>query len=367
MRFSTSRLLGGSLAIAALAAGAFASVTAAPSRLPANPVRVSVQSLGQDRVEVVLTNTSRKTLRIPKWQLPSAAADSNLFRISREGEKVRFHGRMIKRAAPTMAEFAVLRPGQAHRSVVELGRMYDLSKPGLYTVTYATALQYASLSGGLHLRAGNGAPLVAQAAPIRISLDRAVAAGNRIKPVLPANPTLSDVVGISTVSCSSTQISQLNQAVLSARSYSENSKGYLNGGATGARYTSWFGAYTSDRYATVKQHFGAKDRIDDALDQTGGQVTINCGCNEGYFAYVYKNQPYQIWVCNAFWSAPLIGTDSKAGTLIHEMSHFTVVADTDDHAYGQTAARNLANTNPTNAVDNADNHEYFAENTPFQN
>jgi peptidyl-Lys metalloendopeptidase len=364
MRFSTSRLLGGSLAVAALAAGTFASVTAAPARLPANPVRVSVQALGQDRVEVLLTNTSRKTLRIPKWQLPSAAADSNLFRISREGEEVRFHGRMIKRAAPTMAEFAVLRPGQVHRSVVELGRMYDLSKPGLYTVTYATALQYASLSGGMHLRAGNGAPLVAQAAPIRISLDRAIAAGNRVKPVLPANPTLSDVLGISTVSCSANQISQINQAVLSARSYSENAKGYLNGGATGARYTTWFGAYASSRYDNAKQHFV---NIDNAMDQTGGQVTINCGCNEGYFAYVYKNQPYQIWVCNAFWSAPLIGTDSKAGTLIHEMSHFTVVADTDDHAYGHTAAKNLANTNPTNAVDNADNHEYFAENTPFQN
>ena len=60
----------------------------------------------------------------------------------------------------------------------------------------------------------------------------------------------------------------------------------------------------------------------------------------------------------------MTGTDSKAGTLIHEMSHFTVVAGTDDHAYGQTAARNLAKSNPKLAVDNADSHEYFAENTP---
>lgn len=364
MTSSSRRLLGGGLAVAALAAGTLASVTASPPRLPANPVRVSVQALGQDRVEVLVTNTSRKTLRIPKWQLPSAAADSNLFRISHDGEEVRFHGRMIKRTTPTVADFAVLRPGQTHRSVVELGRLYDLSKPGLYTVTYATSMQYASLSGGMHLRAGNGAPLMAQAAPIRISLTRA-AAGSRIKPVLPANPTLSDVLGISTVGCSSTQISQINQAVLSARTYSERAKGYLNGGATGARYTSWFGAYTAGRYETVKQHFV---NIDNAMDQTGGQVTINCGCNQaGVFAYVYSNQPYQIWVCNAFWSAPLVGTDSRAGTLIHEMSHFTVVAGTDDHVYGQSGARNLANTNPTNAVDNADNHEYFAENTPFEN
>ena len=70
----------------------------------------------------------------------------------------------------------------------------------------------------------------------------------------------------------------------------------------------------------------------------------------------------------------MTGTDSKAGTLIHEMSHFDIVANTDDHVYGQAAAHNLALTNPNQTsgndflsprVDgNADSHEYFAENTP---
>ena len=49
------------------------------------------------------------------------------------------------------------------------------------------------------------------------------------------------------------------------------------------------------------------------------------------------------------------------------MSHFDVVASTSDWVYGQSAAKNLAATNPTNALDNADNHEYFAENNPAQN
>ena len=60
------------------------------------------------------------------------------------------------------------------------------------------------------------------------------------------------------------------------------------------------------------------------------------------------------------------GTDSRAGTLIHELSHFTVVAGTSDFAYGQSAASRLARTSPSRAVRNADNHEYFAENTPAQ-
>ena len=94
-------------------------------------------------------------------------------------------------------------------------------------------------------------------------------------------------------------------------------------------------------------------------------VTFDCGCKKkNVYAYVYANQPYTIYLCGVFWSAPMTGTDSKAGTLIHEMSHFNVVASTDDWAYGQTAAKNLASTDPVKAIDNADSHEYFAENNP---
>jgi peptidyl-Lys metalloendopeptidase len=82
---------------------------------------------------------------------------------------------------------------------------------------------------------------------------------------------------------------------------------------------------------------------------------------------VYPTQPYKIYVCKAFWSAPLTGTDSKGGTLLHEMSHFDVVAGTDDNVYGQAGAANLAITNPDAAVQNADSHEYFGENTPALN
>lgn len=374
MSLKSTRLAGSVLAISALAAGVFAVALARPTlkhRPQANPLRVSVLSLGADKVEVTVTNTSSRTLRIPKWQLPTDVQRSNLFRITRDGVEVGFEGAMIKRGVPTAEDFAILRAGRSYRSVVELGAAYDLSKAGHYTVTYAAPLQYASLSGGIRLQQRNGLPMMAQGAPIRIVLNQGMPDqratfpnGRRISPVLPANPELSDVIGISTVACSASQIATVGNAVLSARAYSERAKGYLNAGSTGARYTTWFGAYTSSRYATAQQHFVA---IDNALDQTGGQVTINCGCNDNYYAYVIKNQPYQIFVCNAFWSAPLIGTDSKAGTLIHEMSHFTVVADTDDHAYGQGLAQSLAISNPTLAIDNADSHEYFAENTPAQN
>ncbi len=44
------------------------------------------------------------------------------------------------------------------------------------------------------------------------------------------------------------------------------------------------------------------------------------------------------------------------------MSHFDVVAGTDDVVYGQTGAMALAISDPDAAITNADSHEYFAEN-----
>jgi len=94
-------------------------------------------------------------------------------------------------------------------------------------------------------------------------------------------------------------------------------------------------------------------------------ISYNCDCNDsGVFAYVFPNRPYNIWLCPAFRSANIDGTDSRAGTIIHELSHFQILADTDDHQYGQSATQQLARTNPALAIDNADSHEYFAENTP---
>jgi len=73
-----------------------------------------------------------------------------------------------------------------------------------------------------------------------------------------------------------------------------------------------------------------------------------------------------VYLCGAFWTAPDTGTDSRAGTLIHESSHFTAHGGTDDWVYGQAACKDLAIHNPSRAIDNADSHEYFAENHPHQ-
>jgi peptidyl-Lys metalloendopeptidase len=98
---------------------------------------------------------------------------------------------------------------------------------------------------------------------------------------------------------------------------------------------------------------------------TGQAYTFHCDCTKvDVFAYVHADQPYDVFLCGSFWNASLSGLDSQSGTLLHETSHFSVVAGTEDHVYGETEAQKLARTNPDEALTNADNFEYFAESLP---
>ncbi len=312
------------------------------------------------QVSVTVRNSGERVARVPKWELPLGELDASLFEVQRDGRAVDYVGRLVKRAAPRAEDLVTLQPGEARHAQIDLGNAYDLSRSGNYTIKLNASLQYAAFADGARMQRADSQPQTLSSAPLTLWLD---GRGRAVRNELMAGPQ-AVVNGINYASCSSSQISTIGSAVNSARTYAQNAKTYLNGGGTGARYTSWFGAYDASRYSTASSNFV---NIDAAIDQNNGQITINCGCSDSYYAYVYPNQPYQIYVCNAFWSAPLTGTDSKAGTLIHEMSHFSVVAGTSDYAYGKSAARSLATSNPARAVKNADNHEYFAENSPAQN
>lgn len=318
-------------------------------------------------VEFKITNNSAETLRVPYWQLPGASGESKLFQVYRNGKAATYLGALVKRPAPTEADLVTFQPYETKIVSVDLAKNYDLGQTGEYSVTFGSMLDGARTAQGRKLTDANGRMARLQSAPLKLWVDADSAlrnlkagASNKGKPG-GGGGTVSE--GFTFVGCSSTQISNASAGVVLARSYTENAKGYLAGNNQGPRYTTWMGAYTSSRYNTVSGNFV---KIDAAMDKADGTVKINCGCSQNYYAYVYANRPYEIFVCRAFWTAPTGGTDSKAGTLVHEMSHFDVVAGTDDVVYGQTGAKNLAISDPAKAVTNADSHEYFAENTPYQ-
>ncbi|MDN4057363.1 M35 family metallo-endopeptidase [Massilia sp. YIM B02769] len=305
-------------------------------------------------VTVTLTNTGSTPQRLLKWRTPFVPPEHALFHITRDGQPVRYLGRHVKRAAPLDADYIVLAPGEARSARVELSSLYEMGITGAYSVRYLTshAAPSAKLGAGTQLVVGDLA-----SNPAAIWIEGRLPRGAAL-PQLSATPAAG--AGLTFSSCSNAQQTSIANAFAAGTAMAADGLDYLTSRKQqGQRYVNWFGPHEATRVATVTSNFTA---IKDAFETR--PVKVDCGCNEPYFAYVYPAQPYNIYVCRAFWTAPLTGTDSMGGTLLHEMSHFNVVAGTDDHVYGQSGAADLARTSPERAINNADSHEYFGENNP---
>ena len=301
-------------------------------------------------VTVTVSNPHRHTVRVLKWFTAAEGVEEPLFAVTRNGEPVAYIGAHYKRPAVTGRDYISLKAGESINHTVNLADSYDLSQSGQYEVFYAVASfqLFDERANAFKFRDS----LTSQ--KIRLQVEGRAPKGKPTQP--PPPPPGGNSYNACTVDQQSLLVSARNQAKV----YADESRDYLNRNSSGTpRYLEWFGAYTAARYDTVEGNFMA---IADAMTNAG--ITFDCKCKQKYYAYVYPSQPYNIYLCQAFWSAPLSGTDSKAGTLIHEMSHFNVVAGTDDVVYGQAGARTLADENPDAAITNADSHEYFAENTP---
>ncbi|WP_425623796.1 M35 family metallo-endopeptidase [Agrobacterium radiobacter] len=126
---------------------------------------------------------------------------------------------------------------------------------------------------------------------------------------------------------------------------------------TSPLYETWFGEVNPTRLARVQSTIGG---VRDLL-QKKETFTVECvpqRCGNGTFALTAHKKDY-IGLCAAFFKAPLTGEDSRSGTLLHELTH--VVAGTQDYTYGRTNAQKRAAGNPNEAVNNADNYEFFME------
>jgi peptidyl-Lys metalloendopeptidase len=321
------------------------------------PVRDKFARSDEVLVRVTLRNGSATPQFLLKWHTPVAGVQAPLFEVLRDGQPVRYLGIKAKRPAPGPDDYLRLEPGASLTSTVELSALYEMNVTGPYQLRYRTASSGLFAASGMQPRPGALA-----SSPVAIWIDARLPRGARA----PARQTVAGPGGLEFSKCSNAQQEQLAAAVDAGKAMTVDAHNYLAAGSGsgqyGARYGTWFGARDAGRAATVNTSFAA---IRDAFETR--PLKIDCGCNENYFAYVYPAQPYAIYVCKAFWSAPLTGTDSRGGTLLHELSHFDVVAATDDHVYGQQGAAELARSDPARAVNNADSHEYFGENTPAQN
>jgi peptidyl-Lys metalloendopeptidase len=323
-------------------------------------------------IDFTLTNPTNEKVQVLVWRTPFAkeGVTENIFDVAagRTGaaagggrSQVGYIGPIIKRRPPGPEDFITLGPGESRTASVNLADYYAIYQQGDYSVTYRAAP--ANL------------PPIAGDAPLASPLRKIVAPSNAVTfsvteartPAPKLAPALAAGSGPSFDQCTATQENDLKLAIPEARKIAAAALQILKSTPSdqrphAARYKMWFGAHNSERYATVTSHY---EQIEGAYRTK--HIVIACKgskCSNDTYAYVFPTEPYKIYVCGAFWAANISGTDSRAGTLVHEMSHFDIVAGTDDVVYGQPGAKQLATRDPDSALANADTHEYFAENEP---
>lgn len=327
-----------------------------------------------------ITNLTDKTLHILKWNTPLEGLMSPCLDVKQGNKKIEYDGVMIKRGAPQAEDFYTLKPHESVSNKVDITKAYGISKPGEVKINFNPDkfVYYADepLSKAVSMSAEGFQKQKKTSFSLNIkptSFQVKKGTGKRLtlgeiyrqaeqkkKQVLPkkAKGTMM-MAGTAVTLLPCLLVGGTTARKTIARNAHANgyalAKAALAGLVKDAKYKQWFGTYTKTRFNRVKKNY--QTVISKMETNTFTYNLTSQGCGSGVFAYTYKGT-FTIWFCDAFWSAADTGTDSRAGTVVHEHTHAT--AGTDDIQYGQPGCMQLAISTPSNAVKNADSHEYYA-------
>jgi peptidyl-Lys metalloendopeptidase len=293
-----------------------------------------------------ITNTTDGELAFVRYNTPLGGFENDLFTVYRDGNQLPYIGKMALRLGPTTEDWVVLEAGETVESIINLAEAYDMRAGGNYVIRFNFPINSRipdEREGAIGERRGEPIQEI-ESNEVDIQVD-----GPLTVPEL-AKPEIRELAYSGCTSSQQTSIStaRSNGSSLAAKAYNQMAAA----GSTNTLYKTWFGAYTSTRYSTVR---GKYNKIYTAFQRTWNYTCTTC--QSGVIAYVYPSNPYNVWICAYFHQ---FSAKQKGSFLLHEASHWTVVAATQDYGYGESFCKNLAKTNPTNAIKNADSYRYFS-------
>jgi len=332
-------------------------------------IRLSIKPLqqlfgGSQDVAVLLniTNIGNDLMGLLDVFKPFKEIMDPIFDVFCNGEKVNYVGAIAKRRAPLMEDFLQLAPGSSFTVPIKLSDVFNMTQACNYVVELRMAAREYLANLGIRMKGqvSMAEDVVLSSPPVAFFADShrneilevgaAIAEGRYLTPTF--------------TSCDTNRQNLLRTALGHAETLSSDSANYFTKTSPTTRYTTWYGTYSATNWGSLASKWNT---IRDTIKSK--TIAFNCACTAGTsstYAYVYPSQPYIVYLCGQHWNSPMTGTDSQGGTIIHEVAHFTVVAGTNDYAYGQSSAKSLATSSPTKAMANSDSYQYFCENNPHQ-
>ena len=100
-------------------------------------------------LEVGFANETGSPLALLTWGTPlESKMTRDAYDVERNGERLAYTGRRVKRSAPGPADYVTIKPGESVTAPVDLSLGYDLRQTGAYRVRIRPeVLQFADVSG----------------------------------------------------------------------------------------------------------------------------------------------------------------------------------------------------------------------------
>ena len=256
---------------------------------------------------------TKQPARILKWLTPADGVDESLFTVTRDGQPVAYSGPTAKRPAATDSDYLAARAAARASATSSTSATSTTSRGPAATRSPTTSRPTISSTRRARPPSAKDA-LASDTISVKAAGRAAKGKPPPPPPPWPGQARLQGVLGHTAVGA---------QRRPHAGEGIRRERGDLPGAnKQGPRYTTWFGAV--DVRALQHRHLALHG---DLRRDAGRGDHLRLQQQAERLRLRLPNEPYKIYLGSVYWSAPAIGTDSQAGTLIHEMSHFAVVAE----------------------------------------
>lgn len=332
-------------------------------------VQISTKSelmLGDEvNCEVTITNNHDKDYYLLLRNTPLQGLRSHMFSVSTSGKEIPYDSILVKQCIPKVLSkehFALIKAKSSLVSSVDLSEAYSFSSAGAYTVQLRTRFElFADNPNNISVQhvASNHEEFWLHESENQPKLTMGQLVRTRTTAHSLESPLRHEAAAINrarSLRFDGVTTRQREQEATSAfnAAYAVMTPSYKAATPNNALYQEWFGNINNRQKVRIIYSSMKKSMEKD-------QYTIYFNgpeCTPDDCAYTYYRNNV-IYTCTDWYKAPAVGFNSKMGTVVHEMTH--ILKDTEDYEYGRTACRNLAQTNPNKAVNNADNYAYFSE------
>ncbi len=293
-------------------------------------------------IKMSLTNISSSDIYVDKESFPFDQSDisRNMFKVKEDEQSIFYTG--IKSRGE--AKYKLISSGESYSIYIPLSKFYSVRQgTHQYDIVYTDtiAVKYKNIEKLTTLTSNH------------LEIETTIETKNR--------PNYKKSKSIKST-CTSSQRTLLHNDLSRSRNVAQKATQLLPAsGYNDSLYKKYFGSpnsgYLNIIYENFKRIYNATQHVNMSCERSCRTTTMK--------AYVHSNY-YQhkiIHICPAYWTKP---TNERHGILIHELSHFIDVADTDDFLYpgygtSPEAAIKLAEYRPHQAIRGAYNYGYYAQ------